>query len=446
MIPTRYTAGLVRGALLCLAIIALPAQAQTVQEYRQTLYELTSLLEETVAITGRTDGLASAQLAFGRMQQLSDEELQSFLINTVPLTELQQALTQARLDIEEALLEQQNQPPEPPAQTRSDSVIDIPTVEVEPSFCDYATGAIAFVELAVAKIAGAILSQTEFTCLQSVAGENGAAICIALSIVDNTARLAYDNAEFCRNEQRAAEGEAILELEQNIGAHLNTFIDDVALSSRATQDSVDDLQTDIDTTTTSIDTIQDALDTGFTTIDDDLETALSDLSTLESDLTDLIALASDIQFRVQENQVDIEDVQTRAADLDESTDEIRTDTQSIISSVSSLETTVAGLETTLVDGFSQVNRDAIAAALSEPDYSVPEYALPASAGGQLEEAREVLVTAIIALQDLGIGNTVDALPLLAQGDQAYNQQDYVGAYQLFAQSYQVLTQTTLFGR
>lgn len=447
MSPIRYTVGLACGALLCLTVFALPAQAQSIQEYRQTLYELTTLLEDTVAVTGRTENLAAAQLAFGKLQQLSDEELQDILAANLSLADFQQAVADARTDIDAALLEQQRQQSQPPpAQTRSDSVIDIPSVEVEPSFCDYATGAIAFIELAVAKIAGAILSRTEFTCLQSVAGENGAAVCIALSIVDNTARLAYDNAEFCRNEQRAAEGEAILELEQNIGAHLNTFIDDVTLSSRATQDSVDDLQTDIDTTTTSIDTIQDELDTGFTTIDNDLETALGDLDTLEADLTDLIALASDIQFRVQENQVDIEDVQTRTADLEDSTDEIRTDTQSIISTVSTLQTTVTALQSTLTDGYVQINRDAIAQALNEPNYSVPEYALPASAGGQLEEAREVLVQAIIELQGLGIGNTADALALLAQGDQAYNQQDYLGAYQLFAQAYQALTPNTLFGR
>lgn len=442
MVLLRPTISLALGALIWMGVNALPAHAQTVQEYRQTLHELTLLLEETIAITGRTENLAAAQLAFGEIQRLSDQELQNVLAENFPLADFQRAIAKARSEIDMALREwHQNQSESPPRRrTRSGSAIEIPTIEVEPSFCDYATGTIAFIELATAKVAGAILSNLEFTCLQSVAGENGAAVCIALSIVDNTARLAYDNAEFCRNEQRAAEGEAILELEQNIGEHLNTFVDDTTTSSRASQDSIDDLQTDIDTATTSIDSIQDELDTGFTTIDGDLETALGDLSALEMDLTDLIALSSDIQFRVQENQVDIEDVQTRAADLEESTSEIRTDTQSILSVVAALEVSIDELQTTSAAGFAQLNRDDIATVLNQPDFDAAEYALPASAGGQLESAREVLVSAIIDLQELGIGNTAAALALLVEGDQAYNTRDYIRAYRFFAQAYQALTQ------
>ncbi len=420
--------------------ITFNSHAQTAQEYRITITEIINLIDEATVVTGRTETLVSTQLAFMQLQLLTDEELLSIFPGNMPLSTLQQMIGEAQAELAHQL---QSTESSPSVNTRDsdDSGIEIPNVDVDPSFCDYATGAIEFSELAVAKIAGTALSAVEFTCLQSDAGVNLAAVCVALSIVKNTADLAYENAKFCRDQQRAAKGETTLDLDRNIGAYLNTFIDDVTTSSRATQDSVDDLQTDVDTAMTSINTIQDELDSGFTSIDADLDISLSDLSSLESDLTDLIALADDIQFRVQENQVDIEDVQTRTADLQESTEEIRTDTQSIISSVTALQDELDTVLTTLNSGFNQINQDTIAAVLTRPGFNVPEYALPAAAGGQLETAREIVIQAIIELQNLSLGDTDTALSLVTLGDTAYNNAEYLTAYELFAQAYQALIVT-----
>jgi len=92
----------------------------------------------------------------------------------------------------------------------------------------------------------------------------------------------------------------------------------------------------------------------------------------------------------------------------------------------------------LSSGASEAERYRIAAALSNPDYTIADYLLPAMAGGQLETAREVVIRAINAVTTLGAGKTTAALNFLAQGDQAYNAQNYASDYGFFAQAYQAL--------
>ncbi|GAB4194751.1 MAG: hypothetical protein Tsb002_26590 [Wenzhouxiangellaceae bacterium] len=433
---------LINGVRLALAagvlgftLVPASVHAQSADEYRQMIYGLADLIIEIGGVNGRVDHLTSVELAISRLEQLPDEVLLQTIGRSVPITDIQAQLANLQTELVQAedLLSQQQRP----ADTRSDG-IEIPDVTVDPSFCEYATGTIAVIELAAWKVLKEIFAATEFTCLQTIAGTNLAAACASIAVLTVTAELSYTNAEFCLNEQRAAKGETILDLDRNIGAYLNTFIDDTTTSSRASQDSADTLQADVETALTTIGAIRSDLDSGLATIDSDLSDALSSLSDLDSSLTDLTAVADDIQFRVQANQVDIEDVQTRTADLEDSSDEIRTDTQSIISSVNSISQDAGAVSIVLQSGYQQLNRDAIAAALSSVDVGVAEYALPESAGGQLEEAREVLIQSILALDNLNLGDTAAANALLVQGDLAYNQQDYIGAYRLFAQAYQAL--------
>lgn len=426
----------------CLLSVPLSSNAQTADDYRQTLIGFANLLEQTAAHSGRNDHLSAIELALDQLEQLPDDTLLGAFGQSMPLSDLQQLLTDLRGEMDRAVHEASATPDTRSTSTRS-TTIEIPEVTVEPSFCEYATGTIAGIELLASKVLKQIFAATEFTCLQTIAGTNLAAACASVAVLSVTAELSYLNAEFCLAEQRAAKGETILDLDRNIGEFLNVYIDDTTASSRATQDSVNTLQGDITTNMASINTIQSELNTGFTTVEADLNDALDELTALNSALTDLIAEADDIQFRVQANQVDIEDVQTRTADLQESTEEVRTDTQSIISSVGGLQTTADSLLSSLDNGFEQINQDAIAAALSNAAFGVAEYALPEAAGGQLEDAREVLIQAILALDNLGLGNTTTALTLLAQGDQFYNQQDYVSAYNLFAQAYQSLAATVV---
>lgn len=416
------------GFLLMFAgsAITFNSNAQSAPEYRQVLFDLVSLLQQASTTTIPLYDQSLLELINLEVEQLSDQQILVLFANAIPLTELEQLLAQAQLDVT--------------AFTNiAQRTIDIPEIDVEPSSCASTTAATYFAFLATQKVLKAIFSALKFECQQTLLGENGALACLAPALLVIDAETATDLAQFCRDEQRAAKGEAILELDQNIGAHLNEFVDDTTTSSRATQDSLDAVQGDITTAMTDIDSIQSDLDDGFTTIQSDIDNTLTDLSTLATDLTDLIALADDIQFRVQVNQIDIEDVQTRTADLQESTDEIRTDTQSIIDSMTTLQASADVVLTDLDSGFDQINQDAIAAALSNPNFGIAEYALPEAAGGQLETAREVVIQAILALDSLALGDTSTALMLLAQGDQAYNSQDYITAYNFFALAYQSLS-------
>lgn len=425
----RLSALLSVTVLLVGSAITINTYAQSAQEYRQTLFGFINLLEQVNELNGFTVNQPALELAIDELAQLSDDDVQNLLADALPLDELQRLLSDAQSEVNEFQA----------LSVPAIRTIDIPDVDVSPSFCSNTTAAAYFAALSVEKVIKAIFSALKFECLQTVLGENGALLCLAAAIEVIIAEEATELGQFCRDEIRAGKGEAILDLDRNIGAHLNEFIDDTTSSSRATQDSLDDVQADVTTAISNIDVIQSDLDTGFSTIDNDLSTASSDLSILATDLTDIISIADDIQFRVQENQVNIEDVQTRTADLQESTDEIRTDTQSIISTVSDLQASTDGLLDGLRADFNQINQDIIAAALSNPDVVVAEYALPLTSGGQLETAREIVIQAIISLQALGLGNTDAALALVNQGDVAYNLQDYVEAYNLFAQAYQSLT-------
>ena len=418
------------GLLLTAVCVMLPRTglSQTADEYRETLFDVIGLLDQVSVIDGFQVNDHSINLAIAELIQLTDEEIQDLFVDALPLPELERLIENAQAEIDTYY-----------AQIAQRSSIDIPDVDVDPSFCASTTGAQYFVALAIEKAVKAIFAALKFECLQEVLGENSALLCVAAAVEVLLAEETTEFAQFCRDEIRAAKGRAILELDQNIGAYLNEFVDDTTTSSRATQDSVDDLQVDVTTTLSDIDSVQSDLDAGFTTLDSDLNTALTDLTALADDLTDLIAAAADIQFRTQENQVDIEDVQTSTADLQSTTDEIRTDTQSIIGLVADLQASTDDLINSIDGSFAQLQDDAIAAVLANPDAAAAEYALPQSAGGQLEIAREVVIQAVNDLQSLGLGNTSAALQLISQGDQAYNTQNYVAAYNAFAEAYRVLT-------
>lgn len=425
------------GLVLTAMCVMLPRTglSQSADDYRETMFDVIGLLDQVSVIDGFHVNQHSIDLAITELIQLSDQEIEDVFVNALPLSELEHLIQEAQAEIDTYN-----------AQIAKSSSIDIPDVDVDPSFCSSTTGAQYFVALAIEKAVKAIFAALKFECLQEVLGENGALLCVAAAVEVLLAEETTEFAQFCRDEIRAAKGRAILELDQNVGAYLNEFIDDTTTSSRATQDSVDDLQGDVTTALVDIDDTQNALDAGFTTLDSDLDTALTDLTALADDLTDLIAAAADIQFRTQENQVDIEDVQSSTAELQSTTEEIRIDTQSIIALVDDLQTSTDHLIDGVGDRFTQLQEDAIAAVLANPDAAAAEYALPQSAGGQLETAREVVIQAVIDLQLLGLGNTSAALKLISQGDQAYNTQNYVAAYNAFAEAYRVLTTAGMMRR
>lgn len=350
------------------------AQIPTADQYRAYLNEALDLAADSQVLMGFELPLGQVQQAQAEIQALDTEALNRLRFSFLSQTTVEGWLQEGREGLEVAI-----------AQSSQRSSIDIPDVEVDPAFCANTTGASYGAAVAAEKTIKLIFAALKFECQQTLLGENGALACLAPALLVIVAENATRLGEFCLNKQRAGKGEAILQLDRNIGAHLNTFIDDTTTSSRATQSSLDDVQSTITTALSDLSTLQSTLDSGFITINNDLNTQLEDLANLQINLTDLLAVASDIQFRLQVNQVEAEDVQERTADLQERSSEIRSDTQSILSAISALQSQAA---------FVQLQRDRIAVALATPDGLPAEYALPAERGGQLEEAREVLTRAI----------------------------------------------------
>ncbi len=432
--------------LSCLLIIAgwavvFDSRAQPAAEYREALLELNGLAEQLHSTVGLNRDTAYIDKAMELIIEMPDEQVLQLHNNGMPLATLESMLATAQAKLSQFQSMTANQPIISVFNSASESetgTIDIPVPETAIGFCIDVPGVAVGIAQATYKTLSAVLEAAKFTCLQQVATESVSLACTVLEIAAVTAEFAYREGDFCRDETRASKGEAVLQLDRNIGAFFNQAIDQNTISSRATQDSVDQVIMDTMTASDEVTDIQGDVDSNFITIGIDLDMALADLNSLSEGLTELIAEAGDIQFRTQVNQVNIEDIQARTADLQESGDEIHQDTQSLIAATSALQVSAGELSDAIADGFNQVNRDEIARALANPNHAVPDYIAPATEGGQLEQAREVLIEAIALIDSISPGNTGMAQMLLIQGDQAYNNQDYLSAYSLFAQAYQAL--------
>lgn len=430
--------------LVLLLLVSLNLIAQEPLSYREALLTALTLIQDTQALNEQSVQGANIELALQELEHLTDAELEELINPSLSLAEVNALLEDAQFYYEHARDSRSSSGSND--QVRSDTVrsteIDIPSIDVTPSYCANTTGAAYVAALAVQKTIQLIFAAIKFECQQTLLGENGALACLAPDLLKIAAETEVELGEFCLNQQRAAKGEASLDLERNIGEHLNTYIDETTTSSRASQDSLDDLQDDVTSMLSDLDTTQNDLDSYFITVNADLNTVLSDLEELDEEITELIALADDIQFRVEENEAEAEDVEERTADLQESTTEIRTDTQSIISTISDIQSSADAVVDVFDDRFTQLERDRIAAVLAQSGVFVADYTVPASSGGQLETAREVLIQAITDLSSLGLGNVTLAQNLLAQGDVQYNSQNYLQAYGLYAQAYQSLSNGT----
>lgn len=315
--------------------------------------------------------------------------------------------------------------------------IEFPEPETTIAACESISSTEGFDSLVSFYTAREILVALTFPCLESVAGENDATACTAFKVIDAALEAVNKGVQSCLQEQRDAYLDAILETEENIADHLESFVD-ATTSSRATQDSVDDMQSDVTSGLGLLTTLRSDLDTDLLTLEDDMDDVIDDLDNLISDAIDLASIASDIQFRVQENQVDIEDAQTRAADAQETAEEIRTDTQSIISAIETLQTDFDGFTATLSSGLEGSRQAALIAALANENTRIVRFQLPNAVGGELEQIRELVIQTLTAFNSIGLDTKASSI-LLTQGDIAYNQGQYLDAYRFFAEAYRTLT-------
>lgn len=313
--------------------------------------------------------------------------------------------------------------------------------EVTPAFCNDYPAPVVFAALGTKLVTRHIIEAAEFTCHSSVLGFNGALGCEAPEIAAAAAEIASALADFCGNQQGAATNTAVLQTERSIGRHLDAQLD-TPLSTRASQVSLDEAADDAGSADTLASDIQDRLDQDYVRIDARLDDALADLAGIAARINDIQSRTDDVAFRVQATQADVEDVQIRSADLQAKASELTASleaTRQVAGQLAGSSTTLAATMNTTAR---QQRRDDLAMALGDANMRVPGLALPATAGGRIEEAREVLIEAITMLQTIGHGNTASATASLAAGDAAYNTGQFTDAWRHYSVAYRVLDPST----
>lgn len=409
----------------------------TIDDFHQVLQSLAETVELSAVLTGETEQQRMVGAFLGQLQQVGPGELEALLPDLPPLNELQTQLDDAQTVLEAAVLEGSafSATAAPLFESGSGEII-FPEPDASIDACNNIPTEVGFSLLTSWQIVNDVLVAMKWGCIQTTLGENAAELCSPSNIATDLAKFGYKGAELCLKEQRDAYLNAILGTDENIANYLSDFAD-TTVESLATQDSVNTLQEEVTDANTKLSTLANTLSADFSSTESNLSVALDDLDSLTFNLNNLIAISDDIQFRSQVNQVDIEDAQLRAADVQESAEEIREETQALITSLSLLENSLQGIVADINSELTAQTQAALATALADASSNVIRFKAPAAAGGALEQAREIVIQAILAFTSLG-ADTSTAQALLVQGDQAYNQADYFNAYDFFAQAYQSL--------
>jgi hypothetical protein len=411
------------GLTLCAASSAATLDYRS---YRAALVDLMGVVGDVHARAGanapgsRTQIELAAQL-FGT---LSNRQIDALAVS-LPEAQLRAVVNEARRQLEASPLSR-------------DKTVIVAQPDVTPAFCSDYPAPVVLAALTTKHVAQHVIDALEFTCQESVPpGINNALVCEGPEIASAAADIASDLADFCGNQGSAATNDAVLYTERSIGTHLNTQLD-AALSTRATQTSVDAANATATSSDALAGDIQSQLDEDVVAIEAQIANALDGLSDLAGDISDIQSRTDEISFRVQISQANVEDAQDRGADLQAKAAELITSltfSREVASAAAaSVITLTPGIQATA----KQQRRDDLGAALGDANAQISGFALPVAAGGRIEEAREVLIAAIVALQSLGQGNTGQASTLLAAGDQDYNAGRYADAWRKFSEAYRLL--------
>lgn len=425
-----------RGHLLwlCVALALCGASSAAALDhaaYRKALVDLIHVVRDVRARAGldapgsRTQIERAAQLFGG----FSDRQIDA-LAFSLPEMRLRDIVMQARRGLDES-------------PTSHGKTVVVAQPDVTPAFCNDYPAPVALAALTTKHIAQHVIEGLEFTCQESVPpGINNALVCEAPEIASAAADIASELANFCGNQQSAATNDAVLYTERSIGLHLNTQLDAV-LSTRATQLSLDAARVSAASSNDTAEDIQADLDQDFSQIQGQIDDALDDLSDLADDVSEIQSSTDEVLFRVQVSQINVEDAQVRSADLQAKAAELTTSLTASRTIANASSGTASMLTPSIEASARQQRRDDLGAALGDANAQISGFALPVTVGGRIEEARDVLIAAITALQTLGQGNTTQALSLLAAGDQDYNAGRYADAWRRFAAAYRVLDAHTI---
>lgn len=405
-------------------------------DYRASLLAALDLRDRALVDAGRE---APASHALRRALLAADPDtLPALTPHLPPASELNARLARAAATLSAAY----SNAPAPRIAAATAKAIDFP--EPDPiSDCVDASASATQALLEAWSASNEVLAAAKWACLQTEAGTNLAELCTVIAVETELIEGDLDRQSFCLGAQRDAVLAAFSQTQSNVVDFINERAD-ATIGSRATQDSVDALQTTLDSLLLRLAELRASLIEDDSAIALGLTDMLADAMGLAAQLTALSADSADVRFRIQAVQVDVEDAQRRLADvqtlavrLADTGEDLRTRMESIRTGLSGARSALQGADETQLDR-------RLATALGDPDVVVLRYRLPAANGGELERSREILIRTLSAYQTLG-ADTSAALALLATGDAAYNAGRALDAYEAFAQAYRLLldTQTTL---
>jgi hypothetical protein len=306
-----------------------------------------------------------------------------------------------------------------------------------PAFCANYPPAVAYAALATKVIAMLVIKGLEYSCHEEVLGFNVAAGCIAPEIAATSAEIASQLSAFCTAQNRAASGRAVLYTERSVATHLDAMMD-AELSTVATQAAADTASATTSASDSVVTDVSTRLDQQAVRTNATVARALGDLAGIADIVADIQSRGDDIVFRMRVVQADVEDVQIRADNLRDSQAEITASIEASRNSAQSLGVGTTALAPAIESAARALRRDEIAVALSDADGKPSGFALPSEAGGAIEEAREVLISALTALQGIGQGDTTQATAHLVAGDAHYSAGRYPDAWREFALAYRAL--------
>ncbi len=285
-------------------------------------------------------------------------------------------------------------------------------------------------------VAEEVIAYAKWLCHETVFGENNALACETPEILAHIITATFEFGHFCLGNRGEANIDATLETVRSVGEHLNENVDET-ITSRASQESLDDLQDSVDDAQDSLDEANQSLDH----LNDQTDTALIDLDQANTSLSTLLAQAESLLQRTQINQIEIENIELISSDVQQRAEEIRDDTQALIAGLNSLRGELLSLDLNTQQKIDAESRFQIEFMLSRVADKAPlAYQLPIAEGGVLESVREIVAGKIGTLSALG-GDVTAAAQALSSGDGHYNNGQYKSAYSAYSQAYQLLQKT-----
>lgn len=319
-------------------------------------------------------------------------------------------------------------------------VIQFPEPDIPPA-CEAITPELGLDLFVVAAELRDILAAAKWLCLESVAGNNAAAACIAANIAKVLAEFAFEGSELCLAIQRSAVQKAVLKTEGNVAEHLNDFVD-AKVSSRASQSSLDELQTDVTQELDDLNSLATSLATDISDLGADLTDTQNSISSLLSATIDMTTVSQNIRLKTLVTHAEVGEADDLAADAQQTLATIRNHAQQIAASVHKLQGSINGLNTAAGTRIERELEASLGRAMADPNFNIIRYKLPASMGGELERSREVLVRVMLAFDGIGEDTTM-AARYLDMGDDQFNAGRYLSAYGDYSLAYRMLVQKTI---